>query len=234
MTQDNVLSSLLGLVRSAIHTRVTKRVSLGLKLGAIALLVTAPPALAHHPFGGETPKTIFAGFLSGIGHPVIGIDHLAFVIAVGLLAAVIKHGWTIPSAFLTAALMGAGIHLMEATLPAPEVVISASVLLFGLLALSQKSLSQKALTAPAIVALTGLAGMFHGYAYGEAIVGAEPTPLIAYLVGFTLVQGAIAFAVRFLLQRAVAERRKLGLVAVRLASSVICGMGAVLLAGAVA
>ncbi len=37
-----------------------------------------------------------------------------------------------------------------------------------------------------------MSGAVHGYAYGEAIVGAESTPLLAYLCGFTLVQFAIA------------------------------------------
>ena len=36
-------------------------------------------------------------------------------------------------------------------------------------------------------------GILHGYAYGESIVGAETTPLLAYLVGFAVIQyGLIA------------------------------------------
>jgi urease accessory protein len=38
------------------------------------------------------------------------------------------------------------------------------------------------------------AGIFHGYAYGESIIGAEMTPLLAYLAGFALIQLIIAFA----------------------------------------
>jgi hypothetical protein len=72
----------------------------GLALGA--------PALAHHPFGGSTPTTAIAAFLSGLGHPVIGLDHLAFVIIVGLLAAVMGLGLMIPIAFTVAALSGNG------------------------------------------------------------------------------------------------------------------------------
>ncbi|MGD1951584.1 MAG: HupE/UreJ family protein [Leptolyngbyaceae cyanobacterium] len=48
---------------------------------------TTLPALAHHPMGGKTPSSFIEGFLSGVGHPVIGLDHLIFVIASGLLAA---------------------------------------------------------------------------------------------------------------------------------------------------
>jgi urease accessory protein len=41
------------------------------------------------------------------------------------------------------------------------------------------------------------AGFFHGYAYGEAVIGAEATPLAAYLVGLALVQSMLMMAVYF-------------------------------------
>ena len=37
-----------------------------------------------------------------------------------------------------------------------------------------------------------VAGLFHGFAYGEAVFGAETTPVLAYLAGFGLTQYAIA------------------------------------------
>jgi urease accessory protein len=37
-----------------------------------------------------------------------------------------------------------------------------------------------------------LAGLLHGYALGESIVGAEPAPLYAYLIGLAVMQSAIA------------------------------------------
>ena len=61
--------------------RFTKTIGLSL-----ATLLAATPALAHHPMGGEVPQTFWHGLLSGFGHPVIGIDHLAFVVAIGLAA----------------------------------------------------------------------------------------------------------------------------------------------------
>ena len=57
---------------------------------AASILIPAFPVLAHHPNGGETPSNFIQGFLSGLGHPVIGIDHLVFVVAIGLLAALSK------------------------------------------------------------------------------------------------------------------------------------------------
>ncbi len=39
-----------------------------------------------------------------------------------------------------------------------------------------------------------LVGLIHGYALGESIYGAEPTPLYAYLLGLAFIQSAIALA----------------------------------------
>ena len=50
----------------------------------------------------------------------------------------------------------------------------------------------KKLPTAAVAAIFAVAGLFHGFAYGEAIFGAESTPLIAYLAGFGLTQYAIA------------------------------------------
>ena len=41
---------------------------------------------AHHPTGGNTPDTFSSGLLSGLAHPIIGIDHLIFLILLGILA----------------------------------------------------------------------------------------------------------------------------------------------------
>lgn len=155
-------------------------------------LAIATPALAHHPFGGQTPKNLFEGFLSGMGHPVIGLDHFAFVVAIGLIAAGIKRGILIPISFAIAAMVGTGIHLASMDLPLPEIAIAFSVLAFGVMvAMKQK------LNAPTLAIIAAVAGIFHGYAYGETIVGAEMTPLIAYLAGFTAIQMAIALGAMY-------------------------------------
>lgn len=148
------------------------------------------PALAHHPTGGNTPINFFEGFMSGLGHPIIGLDHFAFIIAIGCFAALFSLGLAIPTGFVIASLMGTGIHLLEIDLPFPETTIALSVLIGGIiLALGQKT-EQLQLW---IVPFALIAGVFHGFAYGEAIVGARMTPLLSYLVGFSLIQWAIAF-----------------------------------------
>ena len=35
--------------------------------------------------GGATPATFWQGLASGVGHPVIGLDHLVFLLAAGVL-----------------------------------------------------------------------------------------------------------------------------------------------------
>jgi urease accessory protein len=159
---------------------------------SINLLFSTSPALAHHPMGGELPNNIGEGFISGLGHPVIAIDHLAFVIAIGLLAALRnKLGIIIPITFISATALGAGIHLQSINLPAPEIIISASVLGIGILLARANQANLRLLTG-----LAAIAGIFHGYAYAESVLGAEANTLWAYLLGFSLVQliiSAIAF-----------------------------------------
>lgn len=206
---------------------VTKQVgTLGLVV-AVGLLLAATPALAHHPFGGNTPTNAIEGFLSGLGHPVIGLDHLAFVITAGLLAAVMGQGLTIPVGFVLASLAGTGVHLMGVNLPAPEFFISASVLLFGvLLALRQQP------QPTVVVLLAVLAGLFHGYAYGEAVVGAEMTPVVAYLLGFAAIQAGIAAAAYWVAKRLGAAEGSSSL-NLRFAGFTLAGIGAAFLSGVV-
>ncbi len=128
---------------------------------------TVELAMAHHPMGGTTPANFWEGLLSGMGHPIIGIDHLAFVVAVGLIAAIIPNCILILASFLATAMLGKGIHLLSIDLPLTEIAIAISVVAFGaMLAFKQK------LNTLLLIIFGGLAGIFHGYAYGEAIIGA--------------------------------------------------------------
>lgn len=183
-------------------------------------LFAAMPALAHHPLGGETPDSAIAAFLSGLGHPVIGIDHLAFVVASGLLAAAMGSGLLVPAGFVVASMFGTGIHLMSIDLPLPELVISASVLAFGVL-LTLKTCPHESV----VMGLAAIAGIFHGFAYGEAIFGAEMGPLMAYLLGFAAIQFAIAAAAWWLGKTILATLIEPSGLALRFAGFAICGVG---------
>jgi urease accessory protein len=189
-------------------------------------LLLALPAAAHHPTGGMMPVNAMEGLLSGLGHPVIGLDHLAFLVAVGVAAGTAGLGALLPVLFVLASGVGVALHLAEAPLPAVEVLVAASLVLAGGLIARGR-----AVALPAWGALLVLAGIAHGYAYGEAVVGAETTPVIAYLVGLTLVQGAITAGVA-LLARALADVSSAP-IAPRLAGAAVFGIGVATLAAGV-
>lgn len=179
------MSKLVHVTRSIVQPQRAHR--LMLLLVPLVVLALATPALAHHAFGGVLPQNAFQGFVSGLAHPIIGLDHFAFVVAVGLFAATQAAGFSLPIVFLLAALAGTGCHVLGWMLPVPEVVIALSVIgIGGLLALPQQSQRWFWL------GLAAIAGLFHGYAYGESIVGADMNPLVAYLAGFTAIQLAIS------------------------------------------
>jgi urease accessory protein len=193
-------------------------------------LFVVSSANAHHLMDGALPQNGLEGFLSGLAHPVIGLDHLTFIIAMGLLSAMVRPGFFLAVAFVGAAMAGTAIHLVGLAIPGVEVVISASVLLFGVLLALQRVPSDWL-----VVFLAAVAGIFHGYAYGEAIFGAETQPLVAYLIGFTCVQIVIAAAAYRIGRIALVRRREHGpaTASLRSAGLVLCGLGFALLASQV-
>ena len=158
-----------------------------LSLSAIVLATSAAPAFAHHLMGGRTPATFGEGILSGLGHPVIGLDHLAAVVAIGCLAAAHRAAIALCIAFVTAMMAGVALHLYGATIPAAEIIVAVSVIALGALLLRDRDMP----TRSALV-LFAMVGIIHGYALGESIYGAEPTPLYAYLLGLAIIQSAVA------------------------------------------
>ena len=156
---------------------------------AVSLLLAPTLSHAHHAMGGKTPSTLFEGLLSGFAHPVIGLDHFLFVLAIGAACYAFRRGAGTAVAFVAATIVGTALHLNRADVPYAEVWVAATLIVAGIALLR----ATPRLAGAAAGAFIALAGVFHGYAYGESIVGAETTPLAAYLVGFTLIQLAIAY-----------------------------------------
>lgn len=169
----------------------------------LAGLAAATPALAHHAMDGQMPATFVQGLLSGLGHPVIGLDHLAALVGVGLVSSRFARGLTLPAFWVLAMAAGVGLHLASADLPYAEALVALSVVAIGIAATVRA-------TAPyaLIAALFAAGGAVHGYALGESIVGAESTPLVAYLVGLVVIQTilttGIALAARALTKDSLA------------------------------
>ena len=186
-------------------------------LAVAACLVAVSPASAHHVMNGELPSTFTQGLLSGLGHPVIGLDHLAFLIAVGVAVGVGGLSLALPILFVAASALGVALHVYEFNLPGVELLVAASVMLIGALVASGREV-------PLAVwaALFGLAGIAHGYAYGESIVGAEPAPLWAYLIGLVIIQSALSVGIAMITRR---SGEGVAAIAPRLAGAVVVGVG---------
>ena len=188
-------------------------------LAAAMILTMTGAAFAHHPLGGMTPQTALHGFLSGVGHPVIGFDHLAFIIGVGLIAAFHRNKLAMPAAFVAGTVGGTMLTLAAVSLPLAEIVITGSVVAAGVVAMRGKIMD---LRVAAILAAA--AGLFHGWAYGAAVIGAETTPVIAYLVGFGMIQMLIAGGVALATAR-VWKIIDVAALQPRLAGAVVAGVG---------
>lgn len=184
----------------------------------ILLVLGSAPALAHHLMGGRTPASFTDGLLSGLGHPVIGLDHFAAVVAVGCLAAAHRAAAALAIGFVAAMIAGVALHLHGTTVPGAEILVALSVIFLGAFMLRKSDVG-----AVAALLLFAIVGLIHGYALGESIYGAEPTPLYAYLLGLAVIQGAIALAAVQVTR--VVRRRAAGLSPLRLVGAGIAGIG---------
>lgn len=193
-----------------------------------AWLATVGPVAAHHMMDGSTPQTAGQGLLSGLGHPIIGLDHLAFLVAIGIGAALLGARFGLLAAFVGSSLVGVAGHVARLDVPLVEPLVAASVIAAGALVL--RSGLGRAAPAGLWLALTVIAGLLHGYAFGELIVGAPMPALVGYLVGLAGVGAALPVAVMAMTQRLASSARAPALL--KAAGAGLGSIGAVLLAAA--
>ncbi|MDD5277079.1 MAG: HupE/UreJ family protein [Methylovulum sp.] len=144
-------------------------------LSAILLSLATLPAHAHTGIG-----TVH-GLLDGLVHPLVGIDHLLVMLAVGLWAAMRggKSSWLLPLAFLTAMGAGAGLSSLGITITAAETWVACSVVAAGVLVWRNTRMSSA--LAVALVAVFALA---HGYVHALELT--DSADALAYSAGFLL------------------------------------------------
>jgi urease accessory protein len=109
-----------------------------------------------------------------------------------------------------------------ATVPGAEILVALSVIVLGALMLRSRQMP-----AGAALALFAAVGLVHGYALGESIYGAEPTPLYAYLLGLAAIQSAVALGAMSLAR--LLTRRAHDLSPLRLIGAGIAGIGVAVL-----
>lgn len=197
--------------------------SRGLAAAAAVLIsqIAALPVHAHHPTGGITPASFLHGLLSGIGHPILGLDHMAYVVGIGLLAAVAGFGLLLPALFVAAMTAGLGLHVSGVDIPRAELWLAASVVLIGVAVLRPRDGEGRWLEG----GLFAVAGLLHGYAFAETVIGAEPTPMLAYIVGLAATQMAIATIAYAVARGEGARQPLLATTAVRTLGVVIGAVG---------
>ena len=147
--------------------------------GLSLLLLSAAPAQAHHllEITGLKPNA-FNGFLSGLAHPVLGPDHLVFLLALALLGLQRKLPWVM--GLLGVALAGSLAGLLWPGLPGAESLVALSLVLEALVLLQR---------APALLLVPAMA--LHGYVLSATVLGWSAMPLSTYLLGLLVSQGLL-------------------------------------------
>jgi urease accessory protein len=186
------------------------------------LLVTValwPVAAWAHVESGEA-----GGFLSGMSHPVSGLDHVVAMIAVGLWGAQLGMPaiWILPVAFPMLMAAGGMLGLVGLPLPGVEIGIALSAVVLGALVLGRVRLP----LAFAVV-IVGFFAIFHGHAHGTELPAGQNALL--YSLGFVIATGllhAVGIAI------GLVQRWDLGGLALRGAGGLVLSAGLYFLWGA--
>lgn len=150
----------------------------GVTVGGV---LAAPVAFAHtgHPLDGA---------VDGLVHPVLGVDHLLAIVAVGVLAALTadrRIAWLTPVGFLAGLAAGGAVGMAWGSFGGVEAAVAASVLLLGVVVATGPGRAGW-WTPFAAAAL----GAVHGVAHGAELPGgASP---VLYAVGFLAATAALA------------------------------------------
>jgi urease accessory protein len=159
----------------------------------LSLAALSQAAHAHHvvDITGLQP-TVVNGLLSGLAHPVIGPDHLLFLLALSLLGLQQRSRWML--LLLTVGLAGSAAGLVLPGLPQAELLVAATLAVVGGVLLG---------VLPGVLVVPAMA--LHGYVLSEAVLGWTAMPLVSYLGGLLLSQGLLLLVALQLL-RPLAER----------------------------
>lgn len=144
--------------------------------------VFATPGLAHAHAGHEAIN----GLLSGLAHPLLGLDHLLAMLAVGLWGAQLggRARWLLPALFVAVMLGGGALAMLGLAVPAVELGIVASVVMLGVLLLWARQLPMAVSSV-----LVSLFALLHGVAHGAEMP--LETSAMTYALGFALATASL-------------------------------------------
>ena len=182
---------------------------------SFAFIFLFDSALAHHPFGmgDSSDLSVWQAFLSGVGHPLLGPDHLLFMLGIALVGLNKTKKWVLP--LLLIGLLGSALvqfqPLPDLLTPWAEAFVSLTLAIEGLIILN-------------LLGTQWLLPMFlvHGYLLGSTIVGAESSPLIGYFSGLLFAQGSLLLLATISSKKVI---NRLGLSGRHLLSGIWIGIG---------
>ncbi|GAA0412658.1 HupE/UreJ family protein [Cocleimonas flava] len=150
----------------------------------IAGIFSSSLVFAHSDAG-----SIGGGFMSGFLHPMLGLDHVVAMVAVGLWGVFLGRPaiWILPVVFPLVMAFGGALGVVGVPIPYIETGIALSGLVLGLAVAF-------AVRPPIWVAavLVGAFAIFHGHAHGTELPNAA-NPLI-YSIGFVIGTGLLHLA----------------------------------------
>jgi urease accessory protein len=127
-----------------------------------------------------------AGMLSGLRHPVSGLDHVLAMIAVGLWGSQLGSPavWLLPVTFPMVMALGGMLGLLGVPLPGKEIGIALSAIILGLAVVSE--FKPHLAVAAVVVAVFAI---FHGHAHGTELPAGQSGLL--YSMGFVIATGCL-------------------------------------------
>ncbi|MCP9777997.1 HupE/UreJ family protein [Cyanobium sp. T1G-Tous] len=137
------------------------------------------PVQAHHfaDVSQLQPSTI-NGVLSGLAHPVLGPDHLLFLLALSLVGLQQRLGWSL--GLLAVGLLGSAAGLLWPGMPGAESLVACTLIVEALVLLRRL---------PPLLLLPAMA--LHGYVLSGPVFGWSAMPVLAYGTGLFLSQAAL-------------------------------------------
>ena len=129
-------------------------------LAALAVVVSSTPAQAH---GGAAGGLEAVGVMGGVLHPLLGLDHLTLLVAVGAAAAAIS--WQLLVWAFAGALAGAAIGATGGVIPGAEGVAALAISAVGLVLLTAGKVAKGGtgtLGGVVVAAALAIHAMLHG------------------------------------------------------------------------
>lgn len=166
------------------------------------------------------------GFLTGLGHPLSGLDHMLAMLSVGLWGAQLGQPamWLLPVTFPLVMSLGGFLALVGMRLPGVEAGVALSALLLGLMVAAEAKPKL-----PVAASLIAVFAIFHGYAHGAELPPGQSG--LTYSIGFVVATGCLHLAG---ITIGLAHKWRSGQLAIRLIGACVALAGAVFLRGILA